>query len=76
MDRKAIAMAAVLAVAAAAVALSLPLSQEADAATGDYQPMAYAKDSNVRAILYEDKSVMIDLSAIETSKTDHFYKVK
>ncbi len=81
MNTKAIAIAAVLAVAMAALVVAVPLqAQDSAAGTGNSQPIAYADDGatgdKLRAILYEDKVLMVDLSEVASLADDNMYYVK
>ncbi|MBE6522574.1 MAG: hypothetical protein E7Z62_05550 [Thermoplasmata archaeon] len=77
MKTKAIVVMAVLAMAFAGLAFLMP-SDQSDAATGDYQPVAYIKDTTkgMRAVLYEDKVLMLDLNDMTTVAQYNLYQVK
>ncbi len=83
MKTKILAVLAVLAMAFAGVAV-ITEAQQNDAAgiTGDYQPVAYAKDTTaaaatdylgLRAILYEDKVLMLDTTDVKLKDSSTKY---
>ena len=78
MNKKVIAIAAALAVVLTSVAVAVPSMQSTDAAFKDVTaaPVAYAKEGNVRAILYQDKVLMVDISGVATLNKDDHYKVE
>ena len=65
MRTKAFLAIAVVAVMALAGIVFLEGTEQSDAATGDYQPTAYALGTNnMRVVLYEDKVLLIDLNSM------------
>ncbi len=78
MNKKVIAIAAAMAVILTSMAVAIPSLQGSDA---DFigvtaAPVAYNKVDNVRAILYQDKVLMVDISGAATLDKDNLYKVE
>ncbi len=78
MNKKVIAIAAAMAVILTSMAVAIPSLQGSDADfTGvTAAPVAYNKVDNVRAILYQDKVLMVDISGAATLDEDNLYKVE
>ncbi len=78
MNKKVIAIAAAMAVILTSMAVAIPSLQGSDADfTGvTAAPVAYNKVDNVRAILYQDKVLMVDISGAATLDKDNLYKVE
>ena len=78
MNKKVIAIAAALAVVLTSVAVAVPSMQSTDAAFSSVTaaPVAYAKEGNVRAILYQDKVLMLDISEAATLDKGNMYTVE
>ena len=78
MNKKVIAIAAAMAVILTSMAVAIPSLQGLDAGFTDVTaaPVAYNKVDNVRAILYQDKVLMVDISGAATLDKDNLYKVE
>lgn len=77
MKTRFVAIVALVAIAFAAIAVAVPMADDADGAAA-YKPVSYGKDNTngVRAILYDDAVLMIDLNDATTVSVYSLYQVK